>query len=65
MKNCSRNPSCIAKAVFTGGDSLSWTTSASVMMFGLMAILVAYCSYCAICIKDLGVAVPVGEKIYK
>lgn len=43
--------------LFTGGDSLPWTTSASVMMFGLMAILAAYCSYCAIFTKDLAVAV--------
>ncbi|XP_055309136.1 uncharacterized protein LOC129573021 isoform X1 [Sitodiplosis mosellana] len=38
-------------------DSLAWTTSCSVVIFGLMAVIVAYCSYCAVFIRDLGVAV--------
>lgn len=62
MKNCTRKVSkhnCIAKllVLFTGGNSLAWTTSASVMMFGLMSILTSYCSHCAICTKDLSVTV--------
>lgn len=47
--------------IITEDDSLDWTTSCSVSMFGLMAILVAYCSYCAVFTRDLGVATLVRE----
>lgn len=47
--------------IITEDDSLEWTLSSSVSMFGLMSILVAYCSYCAVFTRDLLVAILVRE----